>query len=362
MDKERISPGQFFSLIFLFEIGTAVVLPIGFAARQTVWLSILLALIGGILLFLVYDYLYRQYPELPLSEYAQRILGKYMGWTLSLTYIPVFIYIAARDLREAGDLLVTASYDQTPILAIMALMILTVVYVLHKGVEVLARMAEIYLIMLIGIGVLGNIFILLSGIFEVKNLLPVLGDGWKPILEAAYPEIYIFPFGEMICFTMILPFLNQPHRGRKTGIKALMASGIILSFTHAMEIAVLGEDMYNRSAFPLFVAISEVNIMDFLQRLDAIVIITLIIGVFFKLSIYCYAALIVASSLFNVDKQKLLWPIAICVLISSLMISSNLAEHFAEGKPILHIILPIFSTGIPLLLLMVHLIRKRFGL
>ncbi|GAA3314979.1 hypothetical protein GCM10020331_008880 [Ectobacillus funiculus] len=72
--KERISARQLFALILLFEFGTALVIPIGFAAQQSVWLSILLALIGGILLFLVYDY--RQYPELPFSGYTQKNSGQ----------------------------------------------------------------------------------------------------------------------------------------------------------------------------------------------------------------------------------------------------------------------------------------------
>ncbi len=63
-----------------------------------------------------------------------------------------FIYIAARDLRDAGDLLITSVYDRTPLFAINALMIVAVVYVLHKGIEVLARTGEIYLVILIVLG------------------------------------------------------------------------------------------------------------------------------------------------------------------------------------------------------------------
>jgi spore germination protein KB len=363
MEGERISIIQLFAMILLFEFGTAIVIPIGFSAEQSAWLSILIALIGGILLFLVYEYLYHQYPELPLSGYAQKILGKYIGWPLSLLYIPFFINIASRDLREAGDLLVTSVYDQTPLFSINAVIIITVIYILYKGIEVLARMAEIYLNILIVLGVFGSISVLFSDIIDTKNLLPLLGGGWKPILTTAYPNIFMFPFGEIICFTTILPHLNKLELGRKTGIIALIVSAIILSFTHALEISVLGADIYGRSTFPLFVTISKVNIGNFLQRLDAIVILTLIICDFFKISIYCYAAAIVASNLFKVQNLKeLMLPVGIVVLYSSMMISGNLSEHFQKGTFYLHVYLPIFCVAIPLLLLSVHLIRKRLGL
>jgi spore germination protein KB len=363
MLQERISSGQLFALIVLFEMGTALLIPVGFTAEKSVWLSILLASIGGILLYLVYDYFFRQYPDLPLSGYTRKILGKYIGWPLSFLYVPFFLYIAARDLREAGDLLVTAAYDRTPLFAVVVLMIIAVVYVLHKGIEVLARMAEIYLLILIVLGVIANVLVLFSGIIDFKNLLPVLGKGWKPILTAAYPYTLMFPFGEMICFTMIFPYLNKRQAGRKTGVKALMFSAIILSITHAVEISVLGIDMYSRSTFPLFATISFVNIADFLQRVDVIAILTLIIGDFFKISIYCYAAVIAASDLFKVQtKQKLVVPFGIIVLFLSMMIASNLLEHNEEGKLVVEFLLPIFSAVIPVLLLVVHLIRKRLGL
>ncbi|MFY0045890.1 GerAB/ArcD/ProY family transporter, partial [Acinetobacter baumannii] len=85
------------------------------------------------------------------------------------------------------------------------LMIVAVVYVLHKGIEVFARTGEIYLMVLIGLGVAGNLFVLFSGLIDLKNLHPLLAKGWGPVVKDAYPNIFMFPFGEMICFTTMLP-------------------------------------------------------------------------------------------------------------------------------------------------------------
>ncbi|TWE05058.1 spore germination protein KB [Neobacillus bataviensis] len=362
MAKERIGVKELSALIILFELGTSLVIPIGFAAGQNVWVSILLALIGGILLFLLYNYFAIRYPGLSFSLYTQKILGKYIGWAICLLYIPLFIYIAARDLREAGGLLLASTYDRTPLFAINALMMIAVIYTVRKGIEVLARMAEIYLIIMIILGVLGNIFVLVSGMIEPKNLLPLFPHGLKPILTTAYPNILIFPFGEMVCFTTILPYLNKPQLGKKTGVVALIFTGILLSWTHALQISVLGADMYSRATFPLFVTISKVNIADFLQRLDPIVILALIIGVFFKISIYCFAAINVAAHLFKIEKpNKLVLPTGIIILFLSIVIAINAIEHLEEGVFIIRYILPFFCVGIPVILFFVDLIRKRFS-
>ncbi len=364
MENARINVRQLFALIVLFEFGTALVLPIGFVSEQSVWISILLALVGGVLLFLIYDYLYRQYPDLPLSGYIRKIFGNYIGWPVSLFYLGFFIHNDARVLRETGELLVTSALDRTPVFVINAMLMMAVIYVLYLGIEVLARTGEIYLLILIILGVLGNLFVLFSGIIEIKNLFPLFGEGWKPIVESAFSNILMFPFGEMICFATILPYLNKIQSGRRTGLIALIFSGLILSFTHAVEISVLGANIYSRSTFPLFLTISKVNIADFLQRLDAIVILTLIINAFFKCAIKCYAAVIIAADLFHVKKpQRLVFPIGITILFSSMMTAGNWAEFSLKGdKVIMGVLLPLVSVIIPVLLVTVHLIRKRFGL
>lgn len=362
MEKAKINAWQLFSLIILFEFGTALVVGFGLDAKKDAWLAILVGLAFGLVIFLVYSYFYRIYPDLPLTNYARKILGKYIGLPIGVLYIVYFIYGAARDLRDASDLLITSIYDQTPMFVINALMIVSIAYVLHKGIEVLGRIAEIYLVIIVGLGILGTLTVLFSGIIDFKNLFPMLEKGWKPILMTAYSQTIIFPFGEMIAFTMVLPYLNKPQKALKTGISAMIISGVILSYTTLLNIAVLGVDIASRSTFPLFTTISKVNIAEFIQRVDAIVILTLIIGDFFKIAIFYYAAVMGAMDVFKIQQHyKLVFPIGIIVLYSSLMIASDFSEHIKEGKLALKTSHALFSVGIPLLLLVAFQIRKRFN-
>ncbi|MBT2738873.1 GerAB/ArcD/ProY family transporter [Bacillus sp. ISL-7] len=362
MEIEKISSGQFFILIFLFEMGTALVLPIGFSSHKDVWLSILIASVGGILLFLLYDYLFREYPNFLLSGYVRKILGRNLGWIVSLLYAILFIYTASRDLRETGGLLVSSVYNQTPLMVIETMLIIVIIYALYKGLEVLARTAEIYFVVLICFGLLGSTSVLLSGIVNISNFQPILENGWKPVLKSAYPNILMFPFGEIFCFSTIFPNLNKTQSGRKVGVAALTVSTLILSFIHALEISVLGETSYSTSAFPLLRMIQKAHIGELLERLDIFAIIALIICVFFKISIYLLAAINIISDIFNVEnKQKLTVPIAFIALLSSLIMASNISEHFKEGEWVIKFLLPIFFVAIPVLLVVVHWIRKRLN-
>ncbi|CAH1194509.1 Spore germination protein YndE [Paenibacillus auburnensis] len=363
MRKEVIGPFQLFAMIVLFELGTAVVVPIGLESGHAVWISILLALPGGILLYLVFADLYRQFPDLVISGYTRKILGRWIGWPLSLLYLPVLMYNGSRNLREAGDLLISSTYDRTPIFIINSIMVIAVMYILYKGIEVFSRTAEIYFWLIVIMGLVSNFVVIISGLVHLKNLFPIHPGEWLEALGSAYPSIWIFPYGELVCFTAILPHFSTRNKVKKTGIGAIALSAFLLSFTHAVEMSVLGTDIYSRTTFPMFTTITLVNVANFIQRLDAIVILTLIIGVFFKMSIYCYAAVSIAADLFNVkEPRRLVIPVGVVVLFSSFVSAENYPMHLKDGIAFLKYILPFMCAVIPILLFLVHRFRRRFGL
>ncbi|MNO24993.1 Spore germination protein YndE [compost metagenome] len=362
MRKEVIGPSQLFAMIVLFEMGTALVVPIGLESGHAVWLSILIALPGGVMLYMIYNDLYRQFPNLLISGYTIKILGKFIGWPLSLLYIPVLMFNGARNLREAGDLLISSSYDRTPILIINSIMVIAVMYILNKGIEVFSRTAEIYFWIIMIMGLVCNGVVIVAGLVDFNNLFPLHFDDWVDALRSAYPNIWIFPYGELVCFTTVLPHFSKSRKSKRTGVAAIILSGFLLCFTHAIEISVLGVDIYSRAAFPIFTTITLVNVANFIQRLDALVILTLIIGVFFKMSIYCYAATVITADLFKVkDYRRLVMPVGVIVLFTSFISTENYSSHLNEGKMFLKYILPVLCAVVPILLFLVHHLRKRFG-
>lgn len=362
MKKEIIGPSQLFAMIVLFEMGTALVVPIGLESGHAVWVSILLALPGGLLLYWIYNDLYRAFPNLVISGYTQKILGKVIGWPLSLLYIPVLLFNGSRNLREAGDLLISSSYDRTPIFIINSVMAVAVMYILSKGLEVFARTAEIYFWIIMITGLICNFVVISAGLVNFQNLFPLHGKDWLDALKSAYPNIWIFPYGELVCFTTILPRLSKSGMSKKTGVMAVVLSGFLLSFTHAVEMGVLGENIYARTSFPIFTTITLVNVANFIQRLDALVILTLIVGVFFKMSLYCYAAAAVTADLFKVkDIRKLIVPVGVVVLFGSVISAESYPVHMEEGKAFLKYILPVLCAWVPILLFIIHRIRKTFG-
>ncbi|MNI98907.1 hypothetical protein D3C73_1578530 [compost metagenome] len=70
----------------------------------------------------------------------------------------------------------------------------------------------------------------------------------------------------------------------------------------------------------------------------------------------------IATDLFKIqDSRKAVLPVGIVVLFLSVMSAENYPEHLIEGRVSIMIVL-ILAAFIPLLLFLVHLIRRRFAL
>ncbi|WP_455920674.1 GerAB/ArcD/ProY family transporter [Priestia megaterium] len=361
MEKAKISASQLFILMVLFELGSAMLVPLAIRAKQDAWLAILLGMLGSFVLFLIYHKLYTYYPNLLPTEYMQKILGKVMGTVLAFVYILYFMYDASRVLRDFGEMLLTFAYPDTPLFIANALLMLVIIYTIRKGIEVIARSGELLFIFMYVLAVAGFILIVTSGLIEFKNLQPVLEEGLLPSLKVVVFETLYFPFTEAIVFTMILPYLNNPKKAKVTMLCATGLSGINLAITMLINISVLGVNLTARSQFPLLSTVESIQVADFLERLDVFFMLAMVIGIFFKVCVLFYAAVIGTANLFKINSpSRLSYPLGIIILFTSLTIASNFQEHLHEGlyaaKFVLHI--PLF-TIIPSLLLLVAFLKNR---
>jgi spore germination protein KB len=352
---------QFFTLTLLFEMGTALVVNLGMEAGKDAWISILIGNVIGLVVFAGYAYLYRKFPKLPLTAYTRKLVGKYLGSVISVLYIILFINLAGRDLRDGSSMLVMATMHHTPLFIVSSLMILSSAYVLHKGVEVLSRTSLVFAALVILIGIFCSMMLMFSGSIHLQQLQPVFENGVKPVLTSVVKQSYMFPFGEMICFTMLMPYLNHTKKGPWVIAAAIFVSGLLLSLTMVLNISVLGSDIIKRSPLPLMPTISKISISDFIQRVDILVVMVLIIGVFFKMSVFFAAALIGISELFKIPYRRMIYPIALIILFSSMLNARSFVEHLNEGGRLLYTVYPLFMVLIPVILVIIAAIKSHFS-
>lgn len=258
-------------------------------------------------------------------------------------------------------MVVTFAYMRTPLIIIMSMMLIAVMYTLSKGIEVLVRTGELYFVILTLVGVIVFTLILVSGKVDMNNLRPVLEEGWWKVLRASLAGSMVFPFGEVIVFSMLLPYVDKPQKIKSTILTALVISGLVLAFCMVISISVLGVDIFTRAVYPLLITVQMIEGAGFLERLDVFFMVTTVLGGFFRISIFYYAGVIGASNLFGVkDYRKLIYPVGITLLFVATMLTSNYVEFVYKGLRVYRYYFQIpVLVMLPIALLLVAFIRNR---
>ncbi|MFB1100497.1 GerAB/ArcD/ProY family transporter [Terribacillus sp. JSM ZJ617] len=360
MEPAQINSRQLFVLMLLFQLGSSLILPSGISAAQDAWLAILGGTVAGTVLFLIYYKLHSYYPDIPATEYGQRIFGTFLGKILGFLYVIYFCYLSARILRDFGEMLVTISYTTTPLFVINLLWMILIVYTVRKGIESLSRVAELLVVLVFLLAATSFILVVFNGDIDMNNLRPVLEKGVAKFLRSILETTFL-PFGELVVFAMIFPYLNNIKKGKIAGILAVVVAGLILSVTMFINISVLGPQLVSRSQFPLLSTIETIDIAEFLERLDVFFIIGVIIGGFIKISVFFYVAIMGTANLFKIkDSAALVYPVGFIVLLLSISIASSISEHLHEGFRVVPMYLHLpFQIILPFLLLVVAYIRNR---
>ncbi len=348
-------------MMVLFLFGTAILLDVGSGAKQDAWIVTLLSSLAGVLIYSMYYYIYKKYPDKPLTSYLPIIWGKYVGTLCSYFYILYFIYIASRVLRDFEELLIASPYYRTSIITIGLCIIFLLIYAVSLGIEVFSRAAIICFGIILVSFLTINLMFVLGGFIHPENTLPILSEGWKPIIKELYPLNITVPYGELITFTMIFPYLNNVKKGFKVGIFAILFVGLYFTFSSLQYIWVLGPDIITRSSFPALTAVAYIDIGNFIQRLDTIVIILMIILGFIKISVFFFCAVLGINQVFSIKPH----PFINCfvggmIVLFSLIITTSYQDHLEEGLKLVpyYLHLP-FQLFIPFLLLLTILVKEK---
>ncbi|MDQ0226431.1 GerAB/ArcD/ProY family transporter [Metabacillus niabensis] len=349
---EKISIWQLYILIIGFQVGSAVLVGIGNEAKGDAWIAVIIGTIIGVAIIWYYLFILKKLPGKNLFEIILFCFGKWIGKPLIFLYVIYFLYLSARVLRDFDELIVSSIFEFTPIEFISITMILTIVYILHQGVEVLGRTSEVFFPYVLTFIVFIGLFLLLSGEMDFHNLQPVLGDGFKPVMNAIFPGIITFPFGESIAFMCIFSKVITNEKVTSTSIIAVLTSGFLLTYSAIIQIATLGVNLKERTNFPLLNAAREISLLDFIERVDILIVFTIMFGVIVKVSIFFYCGLKGIEALTHKTHRSFTLPLGAIIAFLSIEIASSYREHIIEGLKFvpLYIHLPL-QFGIPLFIL-----------
>ncbi|MDI3538650.1 MAG: spore germination protein [Bacillota bacterium] len=357
-EEGRISAWQLAALLGSFLIGSSTILFPTAKARQDSWLAVLLALVAGLGASWLWLTLTRILGA-PAISGILFTLGPYFGIPLALLYLWYYLHLGALVVRNISEIYVTAVMPETPIVVFTGIIVFLAALAVRGGVEVLGRLAELLFPLLVLAILAGHILIVSTPrLVRWEYLFPVLENGFMPVLQAAF-SMFAFPFGETVLFVNVVPFtLNKASAGRPVIISTVVV-GLLLTVIAVLHTATLGADI-SRLNFPGLAMLREINVGDFVTRMEVLGIFVWTFGTFLKISV-CYWALALglAELLGLADYRPLVLPLGVIMVSLSILIYDTFAAMTTVATSLYPFYAFPFQVLFPLLLLLVALFRRQ---
>jgi spore germination protein KB len=360
LEKGKISPRQAGQMVFMSIHATIILFVPAITAHlagHDAWIATLAGSLVGLATLFFVIWLGKKHPGKTIFQYCETILGRYIGKLVGLAYVWIFLHLVSIVAREFGDFMTTAFMPNTPLSVFNFSMLLLCAWSVIAGLEVIARMNEFIIILVVGSLLL--ILTLSLPSWDLGNLLPFFSMGTGPILSAALvPASW---HGEVIWLAVIIPFITRPGRAGIAGLAAIVSSALLLTLGVIGALAVFGPELVASFRFPLHLFVRTINIGDILTRFEPVVMTTWVSGVFIKTSIFYYCASLGLAQVLGLSEYRpVVLPLGIIAATLSIGLFPDvvaLSGFLAEVWP--RYSLSLFFLGLPLLLFSVTLIREK---
>nr|WP_275040348.1 GerAB/ArcD/ProY family transporter [Haloplasma contractile] len=99
-----------------------------------------------------------------------------------------------------------------------------------------------------------------------------------------------------------------------------------------VNITSLGVYTATNSTFPIVKAVRKINIANFIQRVDPIIVLLLILGSFFKVTVYAYTASSAIKDCFNLKHhRRAVLPVSVLLALGGVLVAESLIQHIERG-------------------------------
>ncbi|ABO51170.1 spore germination protein [Desulforamulus reducens MI-1] len=296
---------------------------VGKSAQQDAWISLL---IGGSLplagIFLV-NLIGSRFPDLTLAEYAEKILGKWLGKLLSLIFVFYGLVYAAIITRLFVGMLKNYLFPVTPVWVLGALVFSLIAYLVSKDARVLGRVNEL---MFYEALVLYVALLLAIPNFDYNFIRPVGHAGMMNILKGT-SETFLALLG--VEFLMVFYPMVQ---NKKEFVKASVTGLVIVMFIYLtlvlVVLGVFGPVIIGQLRFALMVLLKTYT-APLIERAEFFFVIFYVFIAFRPIGNMYFASRYTAERIFGVNAPGLMTVILLPLVFTFFLFPKNFEQTVA---------------------------------
>lgn len=358
-NDNMISIRQLQILLILNNFGMSiVVLPrkvSQIAGQDGAWLILAGLLVSFIYLFII-NKVAQVYPNESFVSYCCKILGKPLGYLISLGFILKIIFSLALEIRAFSEIINEIILFKTPISIISISMLILGGYAASKGYEARGRIAEILIFFIL----IPLIFVLLLAIFDsdINNLKPFFENiNIKTSLQGGFFSAFYFSSIEFVLF--VYPYIKDKSLIQKSTFKAVSFIGIIMFLISLITISRFGKEDVNHQMWPVLEIMDTINLPgSFIESQEALIMSFWIIAIFIIISTGFFFSSLLFKDIIKKGKHSIYILICLPIIYFLSLIPRNISEVY-KFMDILNITFGVFYLFIaPFIMLVVAKIRR----
>ncbi len=282
-------------------------------AEQDAWICIILAFpIVSVFTYLLVKLVVR-FPDENFFTFSKNIWGKILGTMIIIAYLVFWMVFLGTSFQNFGEANKLLFLPETPMIIAISLLAVGAIGLCFYGFAPIVRFYQLVFPFMI-LPLLFAAAISLRSI-NIQNFLPILGNGWLPVLKGTIILIGAFQGLEVILFVGLF------FQNKKSLVKpALIGVNFVLFLNllqTVMAIGILGVENIKASIFPGLNILSAITLPGFpVERFELFLTLPWLVAMFTTIAIYVY--LISEGLLHLLNKHQYRKSVTIVVTISSL--------------------------------------------
>ncbi|QEK10972.1 GerAB/ArcD/ProY family transporter [Crassaminicella thermophila] len=262
------------------------------------WFTLLIATIITMVITYMLTYLSYVHKNKTIYEYSQLLTGKVVTYIFMILYIFYYFLVFSMLGRISCETIKLSILLKTPVWALSFVFFSISYYALTKRLRVIARLCEIYGVIIIFASVMMYLAIFTQG--KLVNIKPffILED--LPVYMKASVKL-IFPFLGIEILT-IIPFDKKNGKNVfKYTIFMVAFIGLFYILVAESCISVMGVDgiIHYNDALLATIRRTDIKSLQFVRRLDGIFLVIWTMAIFCTMIIWAYGGVLLLSKWFK---------------------------------------------------------------
>lgn len=292
---------------------------------NSAWIQALYNAIIVFIIFLITSAIYRGKKN--VIELAQSVGGKTLKIIVGLMVFAVLMINFASIIRIFPETVKIVLLQDFRVEAILVAFIIAISIGAYIGIKPIAKIN--YIFMPIAVTVFVIFLLLLIPYYDIENILPVFGEGYKKLFVNGFNGVSLF--SDIILLNVLLSQCENASEAKKSGKKALIVSSVISVIILLSYCLIYPYPVSKEFMIPVYQLARVVHLTNFFSRFEALFQFVWSILILLYSAIYVYAICYVWQITFGLKYYRpIIFPVVVISGVIALIPSSIITVIAAE--------------------------------